>query len=129
MSEEHFEYRKDWELQLNRIADTLEGTNKLLADIVVYLKAGDIIKEMKSEDQQFTKEKIIHEDTKTVTIQKAKYIWYPLKDGGKVRACNNKPCPYYLRWNDEKKSYEHGKYDPETKEFFFVNDICEYYGG
>lgn len=63
------------------------------------------------------------------TIQKGKYTWYPLKDGGKVRKCNNAPCPYYLKWNDEKKTYEHGKYEPEKMRFYYVDDRCEFYGG
>ena len=61
--------------------------------------------------------------------KKGKYTWYPLKDGGKVRVCNNEPCPYYLKYNEEIKTYQHGKYDPDSKEWFYMDDNCEFYGG
>lgn len=64
---------------------------------------------------------------KEEVIKKGKYTWYAVEGGGKVRKCNNEPCPYYLKWNDEAKTYEHGKYDANTKVWSYVNDRCEFY--
>ncbi|MHA2345056.1 MAG: hypothetical protein ACXADW_24710 [Candidatus Hodarchaeales archaeon] len=69
-------------------------------------------------------------DSKADTINRGKpYQWFKTSEGDKVRLCNNAPCPYYLKWNSEQKTYEHGKYDHNTKRWVFVDDRCEYYGG
>lgn len=78
-------------------------------------------------------EHIIHEDNTTKiteTIEKkGKYTWYPLRDGGKVRKCNNEGCPWYLKYNDKKNTYEHGKYDPNNQTWSYIQDYCDFYGG
>lgn len=61
--------------------------------------------------------------------KKGKYTWFQVEGGGKVRNCNNEPCPYYLKYSEEKGTYEHGKYDPNTKVWSYVDDRCEFYGG
>ena len=69
-------------------------------------------------------------ELKTVqTTKTGKYTWYALKDGGKVRKCNNEGCDFYLKWNDEKKTYEHGKYDADKMVWYYSHDRCDYYLG
>lgn len=68
----------------------------------------------------------------TIVIQtkgKGKYEWFPLLEGGKVRRCESKGCTYYLRWNDDIKKYQHGKYDANTKVWSYTHDICDYWEG
>jgi len=60
--------------------------------------------------------------------KKGKYTWYPVKGGGKVRKCNNEPCPYFLKYEEELGTYQHGKYDPNTKVWSYITDMCEFYG-
>lgn len=119
---------------------------KVLSEIVVSLEQlveqGRILKDskaitsiLKSEEQQFNKESIVQDDDKTLVTQKVtfptkgKYVWYPLISGGKVRKCNNAPCPYFLKYNEDINTYQHGKYDAEKKEWYHVSDTCEFYDG
>lgn len=65
--------------------------------------------------------------------EEGKYAWFPVSGGGKVRKCNNEPCPYYLtcpyylKYDSELGTYQHGKYDPNTKVWSYVDDTCEFY--
>ena len=72
-----------------------------------------------------TKPKIIV--TEEIT-KKGKYIWHQVAGGGKVRKCNNEPCPYYLKYSEELETYQHGKYDANTKVWSFISNMCEFYG-
>lgn len=57
-----------------------------------------------------------------------KYQWYKFVDQeGKVRKCNNNGCDLFLKYNNDKKSYEHWKYDANTGIGGYVQDKCNYY--
>lgn len=58
-----------------------------------------------------------------------KYQWYRLKNNDKVklRRCSNEGCPMFLKFNEDKKKYEHWKYDANTGVGGYVQDTCEYY--
>lgn len=60
-----------------------------------------------------------------------KYQWYKLleDDTIKVRKCTNEGCLLFLKWDDDKKKYEHWKYDANTGFGGFVQDKCDFYGG
>ena len=61
-----------------------------------------------------------------------KYQWYKLKDSVptiKLRKCMNEGCLLFLKWNDDKKKYEHWKFDANTGVGGYVQDNCEFYGG
>lgn len=61
--------------------------------------------------------------------KKGKYTWFPIKGGGKVRTCNNEGCNLFLKYNDDKKTYQHGKYDALEEAWLYVADGCEFWGG
>lgn len=55
-----------------------------------------------------------------------KYQWYNLVNHeGKVRKCENEGCGMFLMYNNDKKTYEHWKYDPNTGKGGYVADRCE----
>ena len=56
-----------------------------------------------------------------------KYTWYPLHGGGKVRKCNNEGCDLFLKYSEEKSTYEHWKYDANTGVGVYAQDRCDYY--
>jgi len=58
-----------------------------------------------------------------------KYQWYRLKgdDKAKLRKCNNEGCSMFLKFNGDKKKYEHWKYDANTGVGGYVQDKCDYY--
>lgn len=58
-----------------------------------------------------------------------KYQWYKLKgdDQAKLRKCNNEGCSMFLKFNGDKKKYEHWKYDANTGVGGYVQDTCDYY--
>ena len=60
-----------------------------------------------------------------------KYQWYKLKgdDKVKLRKCSNEGCLMFLKWNGDKKKYEHWKYDPNTGVGGYVQDSCDHYEG
>ena len=77
------------------MTDFEEMVLKYLADIVDMMRGN-----------MYTRvEETIQKPVVLTEQPKAKYTWYKLRDGGKVRKCNNEPCPYYLKWNDEKKTW------------------------
>jgi len=57
------------------------------------------------------------------------YQWYKLKgdDKAKLRKCSNEGCPMFLKYNGDKKKYEHWKYDANTGVGGYVQDTCDYY--
>lgn len=91
---------------------------------------------IKSQDN-FIKEEItkiektmVEEATNFAMPITGEFQWYRLVDQeGKVRECNNVGCDLFLKYNKDKKTYEHWKYDANTGKGGFVQDTCEYYGG
>ena len=57
------------------------------------------------------------------------YQWYRLKGGdkAKLRRCRNEGCNMFLKYNGDKKSYEHWKYDANTGVGGYVQDKCDHY--
>ncbi len=64
---------------------------------------------------------------KPMVTKTGKYTWYSLKGGGKVRKCNNEGCDLFLKYSEEKSTYEHWKYDANTKVGVYAQDRCDYY--
>ena len=58
-----------------------------------------------------------------------KYQWYKLKgdDKAKLRKCSNEGCNMFLKYNGDKKKYEHWKYDANTGVGGYVQDACDHY--
>ena len=58
-----------------------------------------------------------------------KYQWYVLKNDRaiKLRKCSNEGCPMFLKFNEDKRKYEHWKYDANTGVGGYVQDTCDYY--
>ena len=114
-------------------------TEKKLDEILFIVRGieAKILGLLKPESQ----EKVIKEITNTVeeTItggyelpRTGKYQWYKLKDSIptiKLRKCTNEGCLLFLKWDDDKKKYEHWKYDANTGAGGFVQDKCDFYGG
>lgn len=105
-------------------------SEELLENILIELRAmhitlrGFIAKtEALQPDLEYREEK---EEPQVIVTQKSgKYDWIVLADGSKIRKCNNKPCPYYLRYNGT--TYEHGKYDANENTWSFVAIGCEFF--
>jgi len=57
------------------------------------------------------------------------YQWYKLKgdDKAKLRKCSNEGCNMFLKYNGDKKKYEHWKYDANTGVGGYVQDTCDHY--
>lgn len=83
-------------------------------------------KEAVDPDLEYDKPQII---VKEEIIKKGKYTWIICVDGAKIRKCNNDPCPYYLKYNEDMKKYQHGKYDVNTNMWVYVQEGCDYYQG
>ena len=128
--------REEQEAWAEVISMGLSGIEDVIKELTIAIKALIINVKLKEDNKSLEKttvketiEQIPKSNQKPTTPTTGKYKWLPLKDGGKVRACNNKPCPYFLKYNDEKKRYEHGKYDPNTEIWTYVDDNCDFYGG
>ena len=86
-------------------------------------------------------QEIVIKEIKVETIEKeaasnfampitGEFQWYKLADQeGKLRRCNNAGCDLFLKYNKDKKTYEHWKYDANTGKGGFVQDKCDYFGG
>jgi len=117
------------EKQLERIADALEGRNKISMEMLAMWRAEGIAQELKQEDAV---ESALKVDTKIydgieVKEEKKEFTWYILSDGKKVRKCNNEPCPFFLKYNDETGKYEHGDYDMNSNEWTFKQHSCKFW--
>ena len=115
----------------------IEGISKLNDNILKFMawcEAKDPDLEYTRVEEEITTKSNNKPDTETkggTSIsppKKAKYTWFPVAEGGKVRTCNNEPCPYFLKYNEELATYQHGKYDANTKVWSYVDDRCEFYG-
>ena len=102
-----------------------ESIRDLLLEIVEAIRDNTAaLRELKS-----SKGLVVTQEVQPFT-KKPKYEWFEVSDGGKkVRKCNNSGCNLYLRWNDEKNTYMHGIYDPNTKTWGYIADKCEHYQG
>ena len=70
-------------------------------------------------------------DNFVIPMKNAKFTWYRFVDQeGRVRKCKNEGCNLFLKYNEDKKKYEHWKFDPNTGKGGYVADKCEgIYGG
>ena len=66
-----------------------------------------------------------------IPMGNGKFQWYRFADQeGRVRKCKNEGCNLFLKYNEDKKKYEHWKFDPNTGKGGYVADKCEgIYGG
>ena len=54
-----------------------------------------------------------------------KFQWYKMSnEEGKIRKCENANCDLFLKYNNDKKTYEHWKIDANTGKAFFVFEGC-----
>ena len=54
------------------------------------------------------------------------FLWFKMSnEEGKMRKCENRGCDLFLKYNNDKKTYEHWKLDANTGKGFFVNERCE----
>ena len=65
------------------------------------------------------------EDYKNWAITKTgKFQWYKMSnEEGKIRRCEN-GCNLFLKFNKEKETYEHWKFDANTGKAFFAKEYC-----
>ena len=62
-----------------------------------------------------------------IPMKNAKFTWYRFADqDGRVRKCENEGCDLFLKYNENKKTYEHWKFDPNTGKGGYVADKCEW---
>ena len=114
---------------MKRIADALERRNEI--ESTTFEASKRIIEGLKQEDAV---ESALKVDTKIydgieVKEEKKEFTWYILSDGKKVRKCNNEPCPFFLKYNDETGKYEHGDYDMNSNEWTFKQHSCKFWKG
>jgi len=61
-----------------------------------------------------------------IPMGNGKFQWYRFADQeGRVRKCKNEGCNLFLKYNEDKKKYEHWKFDPNTGKGGYVADRCE----
>ena len=61
-----------------------------------------------------------------IPMGNGKFQWYRFADQeGRVRKCKNEGCNLFLKYNEDKKKYEHWKFDPNTGKGGYVADKCE----
>ena len=61
-----------------------------------------------------------------IPMKNAKFTWYRFADQeGRVRKCDNEGCNLFLKYNEDKKKYEHWKFDPNTGKGGYLADRCE----
>ncbi len=54
-----------------------------------------------------------------------KFQWYRTSnEEGKIRRCENANCNLFLKYNNDKNTYEHWKFDANTGKAFFVSEGC-----
>ncbi len=54
-----------------------------------------------------------------------KFQWYRTSnEEGKIRRCKNANCNLFLKYNNDKNTYEHWKFDANTGKAFFVSEGC-----
>lgn len=125
------------------IGETQLIHTKLLASINVKLgklvnqkteskkKANEILKVLKAEEELYSGATRLEENpTKEEKLPKTgKYQWYPIVGGGKVRPCDSIGCTYYLKFNEDTRKYQHGKYDANTQVWSYTHDLCDYWEG
>ena len=125
---------KDWEHITDNATALLKVFEVNIPDLEYPIEKLEITEEVVEKPKRLPKSTLqtdteTKEGTSISPPKKGKYTWYKVEGGGKVRKCNNEPCPYYLKYNEELGTYQHGKYDPNTKVWSYVDDNCEFYGG
>lgn len=58
-----------------------------------------------------------------------KYTWLYSTTNDKLRKCDNEGCGMYLCYNQDKRTYDHWKYDPNTKIAVYAQDTCDHWEG
>lgn len=117
---------------VDEINEQIKNTNKFIIEILAIFKANRIVDALLKEEEGV--ESTLHVDTKVYDDLEIKettslFTWYKLKSGGKIRKCSNAPCPHFLKFNEDTRKYQHGKYDAAKEEWYHVADNCEFWGG
>ncbi len=116
----------------------LLGTMNLRLDKLVNQRivseSKEIVKGLKAEELYSGATRLEENPTKQEKLvppipKTGKYTWYPIVGGGKVRPCESVGCTYYLKFNEDTRKYQHGKYDANTQVWSYTHDLCDYWEG
>lgn len=113
------------EVKIDKILEKLESLSTVNLKGDEFHKKPEPKKEVKIHSPGFEDYKPESKDF-LIHTKGGKYSWYRFSNQeGRVRKCENEGCDLWLKYNEDKKTYEHWKYDVNTGKGGFVADRCE----